>query len=121
MAELDMVLGRLERINGDIYSAVRRNDKQRNKDLLALRGEFSGETGNLIREIASDPRLAGRPELADEFSNRLFDIRQALAAHQAKWRSVNIDESHDDYVAATGTINNAINDYIRWAKGQLAA
>ena len=121
MAEIENTLDKMDRINSDIYVAVRRTDKDRNRDLLNLRGQFAAETGNLIRLIATDSRLAARRDVADDMSNRLFEIRQKLAQHQARWRSVNIDENYAEYLSATNSMNSEIKDYIRWAKGALVA
>jgi hypothetical protein len=119
MAEIENTLDKMDRINSDIYVAIRRTDKDRNKDLLALRGQFAAETGNLIRLIATDSRLSARRDVAEDMSNRLFEVRQKLAQHQAKWRSVSIDENYAQYLSATNEVNSEIKDYLRWAKGML--
>ena len=120
MAEIHSILDRMDQTNSDILTAVRRTDAKRNMDVLALRDKFARDTGNLLRELETDPALVQRPELAGEMADRLFGVRQQLAAHQAKWRMVNVEEQHDVYLIACTQVNAVISDYIRWAKSALA-
>jgi len=46
-------------------------------------------------------------------------MRQALASHQAKWRSANIDEDNAGYRRATDELGRKQDEFYTWAKNTL--
>ena len=70
--------------------------------------------------IKADSRLQAKPDVAREFESKFFDMRQALAQHQAKWRSANIDEDPAGYRRATDELGRKQDDFYAWAKNTLA-
>lgn len=119
MAELESILGAMDRINQSMKKVVRGPAVGRNQQIVALRTEFSAETGNLIGRLPSDDRLLAKPDLFGEFQDRLADVRAMLANHQARWSLGDIDARRDDYLTATETVHGKIADYLDWAKDSL--
>ena len=69
---------------------------------------------------ARDSRLQARPEIGQEFQEKFFEMRQALAQHQSKWRSTNIDEDPAGYRRSTDELGRKQDDFYTWAKDTLA-
>ncbi len=57
MAELEKVLGEMNRINDRMLVVVRSPEEERNRQIVTLRHEFSTETGNLINLLPGERRL----------------------------------------------------------------
>jgi len=119
MAELEQVLGEMNRINDRMLVVVRSPEEERNRQIVTLRHEFSTETGNLINLLPSDRRLVTRPDLFQEFQDRLSAVRSKLASHQAKWSIEDINQKRGDYLNATRAVHGSIADYLSWARNAL--
>ena len=70
--------------------------------------------------VVPSSRLQAKPDVAREFEERFFAMRQALAQHQAKWRSNNIDEDNAGYRRATDELGHKQDEFYTWAKNTLA-
>jgi hypothetical protein len=119
MAELEKVLGAMNGINDRMLAVVRMVGEERNRQIVALRHDFATETGNLITLLPGDKRLTSRPDLFQEFQDRLALVRHKLASHQAKWSIEDINRNRADYLAATKAIHDGIADYLAWAGSAL--
>lgn len=119
MAELEKVLGEMNRINDKMLRVVRSADKERNTQIVDLRHQFTAQTGNLIGLLPSDERLISQPTLFNEFQDRLSSVRRRLASHQAKWTIHDIDSHRNEYLDASKAVHNSIADYVTWARQSL--
>jgi predicted translin family RNA/ssDNA-binding protein len=119
MAELEKVLGEMNRINDRMLVVVRTPDEERNRKIVELRQEFSTETGNLINLLPSEKRLATRPDLFNEFQDRLSNVRRRLASHQMKWTIEDIDTHRGEYLDASRAVHGSIAEYLSWARVSL--
>jgi hypothetical protein len=119
MAELESILGTMDRINTEMKKVVHGPARERNQQIVALRQEFTAETGNLIGHLPSDERLLAKPDLFMEFQDRLASVRMMLANHQTRWSIQDIDARRDDYLTATESVHGKIADYLDWAKDSL--
>jgi hypothetical protein len=119
MANIESILGAMDRINSEMKTAVVGPPERRNQQIVELRTEFSAETGNLLCQLPAEERLVSDPELFDEFQDRLDDVRTMLTQHQTRWSIGNIDERRDDYLIATETVHGKIAAYLDWAKNSL--
>jgi hypothetical protein len=119
MAQLEQVLGEINRINDRMLVVVRMVGEERNRQIVTLRNDFSTETGNLITLLPGERRLSARPDIFHEFQDRLSVIRRKLASHQAKWSIQDINQKRGDYLSATKAIHDSIAEYLSWARGTL--
>ena len=119
MAELEKVLGEMNRINDRMLVVVRSPEEERNRQIVTLRQEFSTETGNLITLLPGERRLFARPDVFQEFQDRLSLVRRKLASHQAKWSIEDINKHRSDYLIATKAIHDSIAEYLSWARSAL--
>lgn len=120
MAELDRILGEAQETHRQMQEAVKTSGERAVRDIVRLRTRFATLVAEMMGAIKADARLIGRPELAREFEAKFFDMRQALAQHQAKWRSANIDEDHAGYRRATDELGRRQDEFYTWAKNALA-
>jgi hypothetical protein len=119
MAELEKVLGEMNRINDRMLVVVRSPEEERNRQIVTLRHEFSTETGNLITLLPGERRLSARPDIFQEFQDRLSVVRRKLASHQAKWTIEDISKHRGEYLSATKAIHSSIAEYLSWARSAL--
>ena len=120
MAERDRILGEAQETHRLMQDAVRASGERTVRDIVRLRTRFATLVAEMTGSIKADSRLQSKPELAREFEGKFFEMRQALAAHQAKWRSVNIDENPTGYRRATDELGREQDDFYSWAKSTLA-
>lgn len=120
MAELDRILGEAQETHRQMQEAVKTTGDRAVRDIVRLRTRFATLVAEMMGAIKADERLRGKPELAREFESRFFEMRQALAQHQAKWRSGNIDEDSAGYRRATDELGHKQDDFYNWAKNALA-
>jgi hypothetical protein len=121
MANIESILGAMDRINAEMKTVVAGPLEGRNQQIVGLRQEFAAETGNLLCELPGEERLVSDPDLFLEFQDRLDTVRTMLANHQTRWSIGNIDERRDDYLIATESVHGKIADYLDWAKNTLVA
>ena len=121
MKEIERILGAMDQINRQMRVVIHKSGSDRNQQIVALRQQFSAETGNLISKLPTDERLRYNPDLFHELQDRLSLVRRKLASHQAKWTLQDITTRRDDYLHATESVHGSIADYLDWAKSELAS
>ena len=120
MAELDRILSEAQETHAQMQEAVKSSGERAVRDIVRLRTRFATLVAEMMGSIKADSRLQAKPELAREFEEKFFEMRQALAQHQAKWRSANIDEDSAGYRRATDELGRKQDDFYNWAKNTLA-
>ena len=120
MAELDRILGEAQETHRLMQEAVNTSGERAVRDIVRLRTRFATLVAEMMGAIKTDARLTARPELAREFESQFFEMRQALAQHQAKWRSTNIDEDPAGYRRSTDELGRKQDDFYTWAKNILS-
>jgi hypothetical protein len=120
MAELDRILGEAQETHRLMQEAVRTSGDRAVRDIVRLRTRFATLVAEMMGSIKADSRLQAKPELAREFEAKFFEMRQALAQHQAKWRSANIDEDPAGYRRSTDEMGRKQDEFYTWAKNVLA-
>ena len=120
MAELDRILGEAQETHKLMQEAVKTSGDRAVRDIVRLRTRFATLVAEMMGSIKADSRLQAKPEVAREFESKFFDMRQALAQHQAKWRSANIDEDPAGYRRATDELGRKQDDFYTWARNVLA-
>ena len=120
MAELDRILGEAQETHKQMQEAVKTSGDRAVRDIVRLRTRFATLVAEMMGSIKADARLQAKPDVAREFETRFFDMRQALAQHQAKWRSANIDDDNAGYRRATDELGRAQDEFYTWAKSTLA-
>jgi len=118
--ELDRILGEAQETHRQMQEAVRTAGDRAVRDIVRLRTRFATLVAEMMGAIKSDARLQSKPELAHDFEARFFEMRQALAQHQAKWRSANIDEDHAGYRRSTDELGRKQDEFYTWARNALA-
>jgi hypothetical protein len=121
MAELDRILGEARETHSLMQSAVRTSGDRAVRDIVRLRTRFATLVAEMMGAIKTDPRLAARQDLAQEFETKFFEMRQALAQHQAKWRSTNIDADPAGYRRSTDELGRKQDHFYNWAAEVLKA
>jgi len=120
MAELDRILSEAQETHKQMQEAVKTSGDRAVRDIVRLRTRFATLVAEMMGSIKADSRLQAKSEVAREFETRFFDMRQALAQHQAKWRSTNIDEDPAGYRRATDELGRKQDEFYTWAKNALA-
>ena len=119
MAELDRILSEAQETHKLMQEAVKTSGDRAVRDIVRLRTRFATLVAEMMGSIKADARLQAKPEVAREFESRFFDMRQALAQHQSKWRSTNIDEDNAGYRRATDELGQKQDEFYTWAKNTL--
>jgi len=119
MAELDRILSEAQETHKLMQEAVRTSGDRAVRDIVRLRTRFATLVAEMMGSIKADSRLQAKPEVAREFEEKFFEMRQALAQHQAKWRSANIDEDHAGYRRSTDELGRKQDEFYTWAKNTL--
>ena len=120
MAELDRILSEAQETHRQMQEAVKSSGERAVRDIVRLRTRFATLVAEMMGSIKADSRLQAKPDIAREFEAKFFEMRQALAAHQAKWRSANIDEDSAGYRRATDELGRKQDDFYTWAKDTLS-
>ena len=120
MAELDRVLSEAQETHRAMQEAAKAPGDRAVRDIVRLRTRFATLVAEMMGSIKADSRLQSRPDVAKEFEAKFFEMRQALAQHQAKWRSANIDEDPAGYRRATDELGRKQDDFYNWAKNTLS-
>ena len=119
MAELDRILGEAQETHRLMQEAVKTSGERAVRDIVRLRTRFATLVAEMMGSIKADTRLQSKPDVAREFEAKFFEMRQALAQHQAKWRSANIDEDHAGYRRSTDELGRKQDEFYTWAKNTL--
>ena len=120
MAELDRILGEAQDTHRLMQEAVRTSGDRAVRDIVRLRTRFATLVAEMMGSIKADSRLQAKPDVAREFEAKFFEMRQALAGHQGKWRSANIDEDPAGYRRSTDELGRKQEDFYAWAKNALS-
>lgn len=119
MAELDRILGEAQETHRNMQEAVRTTGDRAVRDIVRLRTRFATLVAEMMGAIKVDPRLQAKPDLARDFEAKFFEMRQALAQHQSKWRSAHIDEDPAGYRRSTDEMGRKQDEFYTWAKKAL--
>jgi hypothetical protein len=119
MAELDRILSEAQETHKQMQEAVKTSGDRAVRDIVRLRTRFATLVAEMMGSIKADARLQAKPDVAREFEAKFFEMRQALAQHQAKWRSANIDEDNAGYRRATDELGRKQDEFYTWAKNTL--
>jgi hypothetical protein len=120
MAELDRVLSEAQDTHRAMQEAAKSPGDRAVRDIVRLRTRFATLVAEMMGSIKADSRLQAKPEVAREFEAKFFEMRQALAQHQGKWRSANIDEDPAGYRRSTDELGRKQDDFYTWAKNTLS-
>ena len=120
MAELDRILAEAQETHRLMQEAVKTAGERAVRDIVRLRTRFATLVAEMMGSIKADSRLQAKPDVAHEFEAKFFEMRQALAQHQAKWRSTNIDEDSAGYRRATDEMGRKQDEFYTWAKNTLS-
>jgi hypothetical protein len=119
MAELDRILSEAQETHKQMQEAARTAGDRAVRDIVRLRTRFATLVAEMMGSIKADSRLQAKPDVAREFEARFFEMRQALAQHQSKWRSANIDDDNAGYRRATDELGQKQDEFYTWAKNTL--
>ena len=120
MAELDRVLSEAQDTHRAMQEAAKSPGDRAVRDIVRLRTRFATLVAEMMGSIKADSRLQAKPDVAREFEAKFFEMRQALAQHQGKWRSANIDEDPAGYRRSTDELGRKQDDFYTWAKNTLS-
>ncbi|MBT2134762.1 hypothetical protein KK137_10485 [Croceibacterium sp. LX-88] len=120
MAELDRILSEAQETHLLMQKAAKSTEERAVRDIVRLRTRFATLIAEMMGSIKADTRLKARPEVAHEFESQFFEMRQALAQHQSKWRSTQIDEDHAGYRRSTDELGRKQDAFYNWAQKALA-
>ena len=120
MAELDRILAEAQETHLQMQQAAKSSADRAVRDIVRLRTRFATLVAEMMGSIRADIRLQSRSDIGREFEEKFFEMRQALAQHQAKWRSANIDEDSAGYRRATDELGHKQDEFYNWAKNTLA-
>jgi len=119
MAELDRILSEAQETHKLMQEAVKTSGDRAVRDIVRLRTRFATLVAEMMGSIKADSRLQAKPDVAREFEAKFFEMRQALAEHQSKWRSANIDEDNAGYRRSTDELGRKQDEFYNWAKNTL--
>jgi hypothetical protein len=120
MAKLDSSLAEAEKVYREMRTLADSGDTEGKKKLVQLRSRYAMLMLDILQARKVDERMLGDPELAKEFDSRFFEMRQALANHQAKWRLQSIEDDIAGYMASASGLNRAQDEFYHWARGKFA-
>ena len=120
MAELDRILAEAQETHLQMQQAAKSSADRAVRDIVRLRTRFATLVAEMMGSIRADIRLQSRSDIGREFEEKFFEMRQALAQHQAKWRSANIDEDPAGYRRSTDELGRKQDDFYTWAKNILS-
>ena len=120
MAELDRILAEAQETHLQMQQAAKSSADRAVRDIVRLRTRFATLVAEMMGSIRAAIRLQSRSDSGREFEEKFFEMRQALAQHQAKGRSANIDEDPAGYRRSTDELVRKQDDFYNWAKNTLA-
>jgi hypothetical protein len=121
MPELDRILGEARDTHNAMQNAIRTSGDSTARDIARLRTRLATLIAEMTGAIKGDSRLQAKPDVAREFDVRFFEMRQALAQHQGKWRLANIDGDPVGYRRSTDEMGRTLDDFFGWANDTLGA
>lgn len=120
MAELDRILSEARETHLQMLEAANSAADSAARDIVRLRTRLAALIAEMMGAIKTHRGLQAKPHAAREFEARFFEMRQALAQHQVRWRGANIDENPAGYRRATDEMGRTLDDFFAWAKNTLA-
>jgi hypothetical protein len=122
MASFDAALTEMERTLDEVKTSPRLNDpKERVKLIVEVRTRIIGHVADMNASLSSDARFQADPEQRAQFAARLGELRQRLAALQAKWRVTEMSANFQAYAAESTPVVEACRDFLVWARRARAA
>lgn len=123
MAGFDSALAEMDRVLNQAQSAPRLADvRDRVRLVVDVRGQIIKQVAELYSCLANDPRIAANPDQAADLRKRLSEVRQMLAALQAKWRASEMVADFEGYALDSTPVAQACKSFVAWAqKARLAA
>jgi hypothetical protein len=85
------------------------------KTVIEARRQITQRIGTLTTAAQDDAFLKANPEIAQEFLQRLNDIRKRLATLQSNWRVAELTSNFAEYSAQSLPLRNACNEFLDWA------
>lgn len=117
MAELDVALADIEAILAGVQTDRKLDTPaDRVKLVIETRSKVIRKIAEIMQFTASDAKLQGDQAVAKLFAEKLQVLRHTLAALQAKWRAVNMEEDFQSYARESRVAVQATLDFIRWAR-----
>ena len=118
MAKLDSSLAEAEQVYREMRALADSGDTEGKKKLVQLRSRYAMLMLDILQARKVDERMLSDTELAKEFDSRFFEMRQALANHQAKWRLQSIEDDTAGYMVSAQGLNRAQDEFYHWARGK---
>ena len=118
MAKLDSSLAEAEQVYREMRRLADSGDPEGKKQLVHLRSRYAMLMLDIIQARKIDQRMLSDGDLAKDFDNKFFEMRQTLANHQAKWRLDSIESDITGYMASAAGLNQAQDDFYQWARGK---
>jgi len=115
MAKLDSSLAEAEQVYREMRRLADTGDPESKKKLVHLRSRYAMLMLDILQARKIDPRMLDDAELTKDFDGRFFEMRQALAGHQAKWRLDSIENDTAGYMTSAAGLNKAQAQPIRQA------
>jgi hypothetical protein len=120
MAELDRILSEARETHLQMQEAAKAAGDSAARDIVRLRTRIAALIAEMMGAIKGHSGLQANPDVAREFEAKFFAMRQALAQHQVKWRSANINEDPAGYRRSSDDLGRTLDDFFAWAKNRLA-
>jgi len=118
MAKLDSSLAEAEQVYREMRTLADSGDPEGKKKLVHLRSRYAMLMLDILQARKVDSRMLGDEALAKDFDGKFFEMRQALAGHQAKWRLDSIESDTTGYMASATGLNKAQEDFYQWSRGK---
>jgi len=120
MAKLDSSLAQAEQIFRELQSVAAGGDTDAKRRVVQLRSRYASTMLDIMQARKTDERMTSCRDLGSEFDRLFFDVRQALATHQAKWRLQEIENDTAGYVASAAGLDRVQEDLYHWARSTFA-
>lgn len=117
MASFDAALAELEKTLDEVKTSPRlRDPKDRVKLIVEVRGKIIGLVADMNGSLTTDARFQANPDQKALFAARLGELRQKLAALQAKWRVSEMSANFEQYAAESTPVVQSCKDFLIWAR-----
>ena len=121
MAKLDSSLAEAEQVYREMRKLADSGDPEGKKKLVQLRSRYAMLMLDILQARKIDERMLSDAELAKDFDSRFFEMRQALANHQAKWRLQSIEDDTAGYMTSAGRAQPRAGRFLPLGAGQVRA
>jgi hypothetical protein len=118
MAKLDSSLSEAEQVFREMRALADTGDPEGKKKLVQLRSRDAMLMLDILQARKVDDRMLSDTALAKDFDSRFFEMRQALANHQARWRLQSIEDDTAGYMASAAGLNQVQDDFYHWTRGK---